>query len=416
MVSKEEIPDHWNWKKIKDIGDIYSGGTPDRDNQSYFGGDIPWLRLEDAKSFYVDSAEENITKRGLNNSSAQLLPEGTVIVSTRATIGRVTIADNKVATNQGFKSVKPKDCISEFVAYYLKSIENELIQKGRTTTYPEVNKTQFKNTNIPVPSVQEQKKIVEKLNKVFNKIKEIENAQEKAEEVRSILLESAIHHKYQNLEGEEKKLGEVVKILMGSSPPGETYNEDGEGKPFIQGASKFGEKYPSEGKFTTEPERLCKEGDVLITIRAGVGDLNIADKEYCIGRGVAGLRPQETSRDYLYFYLKGMKNYWEKVSSGSTYKSITKKDLKNAPVTIVSKDEQKEVVNFLRKIEDIVMKLTKDFEKAKEKTESLSKSILAEAFKGDLVEYDSKNESKDIQEEDLFYKNTNKTKLNDFRK
>ncbi|MFB6144866.1 MAG: restriction endonuclease subunit S, partial [Candidatus Nanohaloarchaea archaeon] len=142
-----------------------------------------------------------------------------------------------------------------------------------------------------------------------------------------------------------------VYIEMGNSPPGDSYNEQGDGAPFLQGASRFGEEYPSEGKYTTEPNKFCEEGDVLITIRAGVGELNRADKRYCIGRGIAALRGENRIKnDYLHYYLIALKPYWEKVSSGSTYSSITKKDIKNAPLPVPPMEEQEAIVEKLDQI------------------------------------------------------------------
>jgi type I restriction enzyme S subunit len=84
MVSKENIPEHWDWKKLDDTGEIYSGGTPSRENESYFGGEIPWLRLKDAKEFYVDSTKENLTEKGLNNSYFTNSKTGSTTVTTEA--------------------------------------------------------------------------------------------------------------------------------------------------------------------------------------------------------------------------------------------------------------------------------------------------------------------------------------------
>ena len=176
QIPRENLPSHWETKKLKEIGEIYSGGTPKRDNEEYFGGDIPWVRLKDAKEAYVSSSNEYITEKGLANSSAQLLPEGTVIVSTRATIGEVTISKKEVTTNQGFKSVYPENDVPEFIAYYLLSITEELEQLGRTTTYPEVNKTQFSNIEIPTPPIEEQKEIVQRIRSMNERLNTIEES------------------------------------------------------------------------------------------------------------------------------------------------------------------------------------------------------------------------------------------------
>lgn len=214
-MDRKDVPEHWQWRKLKEIGEIYSGGTPDRENDSYFGGDIPWLRLKDVKSFYVDSSEEYLTKEGLNNSSAQIVPEGTVIVSTRATIGEVSVSKCEVTTNQGFKSVKPTDEIPEFVAYYLLMITDELERMGRTTTYPEVNKTQFSNIEIPIPPLDEQRKIVAKLDSIFKKIEELREAHERMEEILEELPDAATGKAFK---GELMNLEDEISQVHGQAP------------------------------------------------------------------------------------------------------------------------------------------------------------------------------------------------------
>ena len=192
-IPKENIPDGWERKKLKDIGEIYSGGTPKRDNDDYFGGDIPWVRLKDAKSDYAYETQEYLTDEGLNSSSAQLLPKGTVIVSTRATIGEITIAGRELTTNQGFKSIKPQNSVPEFVAYYLSSIVEEMENLARTTTYPEVNKTQFSNIEIPLPPVEEQEEIVDKINSLKNKIDSIHESSDRKQEIIELLPKSILN-------------------------------------------------------------------------------------------------------------------------------------------------------------------------------------------------------------------------------
>ncbi|MFB6199884.1 MAG: restriction endonuclease subunit S [Candidatus Nanohaloarchaea archaeon] len=394
MISKEEIPEHWDWSDMKSEVYIEMGNSPPGDSYNEEGNGEPFL--QGASRF----GEKYPSEGKYTTEPTKFCEEEDILITIRAGVGELNVADKEYCIGRGIAALRGEERVNnDYLFYYLKTLKPYWEEVSSGSTYSSITKKNIKNAPIPVPPLEEQEMIVEKLDEIFDSIEEIQDAQEQAREIRDILLESAIHHKYGNLEGKEKDLDDVVKILMGSSPPGESYNEEGEGKPFIQGASKFSDKYPTEGKFTTDPERLCQKDDVLITIRAGVGDLNIADKEYCIGRGIAGLRPQEISRDYLYFYLKGMKNYWEQVSSGSTYQSITKKNLKNAPITVVSEEKQKEVVNFLRQIEDNLVNLTKEFDQSEEKTEDLPKSVLAEAFKGKLVDFEPEEALEEFSEE-----------------
>ena len=139
--------------------------------------------------------------------------------------------------------------------------------------------------------------------------------------------------------GDSKKLKEIGELKMGQSPSGSTYNEVGEGMPFLQGNAEFGDKHPSHIKFTTAPNKIVKENTILISVRAPVGDLNIADREYCIGRGLAGLYIEnEDLRNYIYNFLKYAKHELEKNSTGSTFKAINKDVLSALKCVIPNSD------------------------------------------------------------------------------
>ena len=102
---------------------------------------------------------------------------------------------------------------------------------------------------------------------------------------------------------EVRALGECFKLTMGQSPPGSTYNDNGEGLPFFQGSTDFGERYPTNRRYCTEPTRLAQAEDTLVSVRAPVGAINRAWERYCIGRGVAALRHRSGSATYTYYAI-----------------------------------------------------------------------------------------------------------------
>jgi len=178
-MSKIRIPEGWQCVKLGNrefFKDIIGGGTPSRERSDYFGGGIPWIRLSDMKSKYVDQTKETLTKDGLMNSSAKIVPKNTVILSTRATIGEVAIANTNVCTNQGFKSIicNEERVLPEFVYYFLKSIKHILQSKSKSTTYSEINKTNLEDIDIVIPSIEIQEKIVQKLDYVLGQLEEKE--------------------------------------------------------------------------------------------------------------------------------------------------------------------------------------------------------------------------------------------------
>jgi type I restriction enzyme S subunit len=124
------------------------------------------------------------------------------------------------------------------------------------------------------------------------------------------------------------KLGDVANILMGQSPAGASYNEIGDGIVFFQGSTGFSFRFPEVRMFTTEPSRIANEGDILLSVRAPVGTLNVADQECCIGRGLAALNSKKGVNSYLLclmFYFKSMFDLQDR--SGTTFGSIDKDTL-----------------------------------------------------------------------------------------
>lgn len=115
---------------------------------------------------------------------------------------------------------------------------------------------------------------------------------------------------------------------MGQSPPGESYNEEGEGIIFFQGCTDFGNRFPNTRLYTTDPTRFAKEGDILLSVRAPVGTLNIAKENCCIGRGLASLNSKDNCITYLFGVMANLKQIFDRRNvDGTTFGSITKDDL-----------------------------------------------------------------------------------------
>lgn len=132
------------------------------------------------------------------------------------------------------------------------------------------------------------------------------------------------------------KLGDIATVLMGQSPASEFYNQLGDGLPFFQGVKDFGEKYPTETSWTTMAHKVAKKGDVLFSVRAPVGELNIAIKDCCIGRGVAAIRSNNNQTNYLYFLLKSQIQKIRRFGNGSVYDAINKDILEKTIIDIFS--------------------------------------------------------------------------------
>jgi len=178
------------------------------------------------------------------------------------------------------------------------------------------------------------------------------------------------------MEWEVDKLKKFVNLNMGQSPPGESYNERGEGIPFLQGNAQFGFKHPKEVRHTDDPKKICNQGDVLMSVRAPVGALNIADKEYCIGRGLCALESKNGNNWFLYYLLRHSSNLLDRNSSGSTFKSISKTNLSKLKFGFPPDKEQKAIAQKLTVIRNAI----EQTQAVIEATEELKKSMMKHLF------------------------------------
>ena len=154
--------------------------------------------------------------------------------------------------------------------------------------------------------------------------------------------------------GEWVKLGDVCEITMGQSPDSSSYNADCEGLPFYQGNADFGETHPTPRIWCSEPKKVAEAGDILISVRAPVGAINVADERCCIGRGLAVVRPSgsDISNAFLALILQSKRAYLDSMSTGSTFKAIGKKVLSSCEAPLYSHEVQSRIACQINGIDD----------------------------------------------------------------
>lgn len=251
------------FKKVKlgDIGKIVGGGTPKTKEESYYGGEIAWITPKDLslnKSKYIFYGERNITEEGLKNSSAKLLPKGTVLFSSRAPIGYVAIAGNDLATNQGFKSVIPAENVdSEFIYYLLINNVENIKNFGVGSTFREVSGSVMKNIEVMIPDFSIQRKIAKILNTLDSKIeinnKIISNLESQAQAI----------FKSWFVDFEPFQDGNFVESELGMIPEGWEVKELGEVADFSNGYS-FKSKDLLEEKKSKNDYKVFKQADIKV--------------------------------------------------------------------------------------------------------------------------------------------------------
>ena len=200
---------------------------------------------------------------------------------------------------------------------------------------------------VPVPSIKDQLEIVNKYKNIENRISVLRQINDN--------LESQAYTYYQERIADKDKnstLSDLAIITMGTSPDGDSYNDTGKGTVFYQGRSDFGFRFPTIRLYTTEPRRFAYENDILMSVRAPVGDINIA-KEYCaIGRGLASLRPKDCCYSFLYYTLKQLNKELQRFNDdGTVFGSITKDDLYCLKIVSLTMEERQQFETQISKID-----------------------------------------------------------------
>lgn len=203
MSEVNNLPINWIWAKLNDIGKVSSGGTPSTKDENNFIGNIAWITPADLSGYngkFISKGQRNISEKGLNSSSAVLLPKGTILFSSRAPIGYVVIASNDISTNQGFKNLTVSENIfDEYVYYYLKA-NKELAEKYASgTTFLEISGSKFAQLPIPIPPLTEQHRIVAKIEELFTKldagVESLKKAKVQLKQYRQAVLKNAFEGK-----------------------------------------------------------------------------------------------------------------------------------------------------------------------------------------------------------------------------
>ena len=213
--------------KLSEIGQIVAGGTPKTKIEEYWNGDVPWITPKDLSShagMYISRGERNISQVGLDNSSAKLLPKGTVLFTSRAPIGYVAIARNEVTTNQGFKSIIVNDEHDNIFTYYLLKNNIDIIENhANGSTFKEISGSVMKSLEFGIPSLREQKAIAHILSTLDDKI-EVNNQINKTLEnmAQAIFKQWFVDFEFPNENGEPYKSsgGEMVESELGTIPKG----------------------------------------------------------------------------------------------------------------------------------------------------------------------------------------------------
>jgi len=360
--------EEWKTYKLGNLcKNVCSGGTPKSTSSEYYGGDIPWLNTKEVNFNRIYSTESFITQAGLDNSSAKWIAENAVIVAMYGnTAGKVALSKIPLTTNQACCNLTIDESKADYryIYYYLASQYIYIKSMANGAAQQNLNSQQIKDIEIPLPSLCDQHQIADILSSIDDKIELNNRINHNLEEQAQALYKSWFvdFEPFKDGEFVESELGNIPKgwqwgtlydiatIEMGQSPSGTSFNEEGKGIVFYQGRTEFGDRFPSIRLFTTEPTRFAEQFSVLLSVRAPVGDINVAKERCCIGRGLASISGKFQS--FVFYTVASLRPVMERYNGeGTVFGSINRKDLENLQVVIPT-FEAKEQFNKIAEVLD----------------------------------------------------------------
>jgi type I restriction enzyme S subunit len=373
-----------DWRQVK-AGDV---AAPERNalvggpfgsnlvSRDYVDYGVPVIRGQNMGGRWISGEFVYVTPDKANSLSANLARPGDIIFTQRGALGQVALVPPnpfaRYLISQSQMKLTANQAVADplFLYYQFRSPEQQDYVRRNTiqTGVPHTNLGILRETPIILPPLFEQQAIAHILGTIDDKIELNRRMNETLEATARAIFKSwfvdfdpvrakAAGEQPPGLAPhiadlfpdafEASELGEIPEgwrdgtvgegfnITMGQSPPGETYNEEGGGLPFYQGRRDFGFRYPSLRVYCTAPTRFAKPGDTLVSVRAPVGDTNMAVEDCCVGRGVAAVRHKTGSRSYTYYAMKSLSTlFYRFEAEGTVFGSINKRDLHNLPFLI----------------------------------------------------------------------------------
>ena len=268
---------NWQKKNLGDVGEIIGGGTPDTKQKSFWNGDVIWFTPTEIKSKYSGDSINKISNEGLAKSSAKLLPVGTVLFTSRATIGEVSVATLECTTNQGFQSfvVDVSSFSNEYIYYWIIKNKKQFLLRANGSTFLEIGKNEIKKIPFSTPHIEEQQKIAAFLSTVDTRIEQLNRKKSLLAQYKKGMMQKLFSREIRFKDGEgkdypdweEKKLDDVVKIHRGSGLSKSAIHLSGRIPCILYGElfTKYTETINQIYSFTNDKAKVVgKYGDILM--------------------------------------------------------------------------------------------------------------------------------------------------------
>jgi len=397
-----KIPVDWDLVRLGDICDVIGGSTPSTNRKEFWGGDIPFATPTDITKLdgrEIEDTDQRITPEGLSSCGTNLLPVGTILLTSRATLGACAINKKPMATNQGFANLVCKErAYNWFVFYKMASLKNELQKLGSGSTFKEVSKKSIKGIAFSLPPLTEQKKIAEILSTVDEAIEKTDQIIEKTKEIKKGLMQKLLtqgigHKKFKKteigeipLEWEVGKISDYGEIVTGNTPPTSNPNYYGNEYPFVSpfdlGDKKTifqAKKYLSNDGFLVS-RNLPANAVLVVCIGSTIGKTGIAGTNLATNQQINSIICKDNDYNFVYYYVTFISQKFKQLAGTQAVPILNKGNFSVVEVAIPPRGEQKRIGEILSSGDEEIEEETKH----KDQLESLKKGLMQVLLTGKI--------------------------------
>ena len=381
----QEFDGAWSNSKIDDIAVVTSGGTPSRSNLTFWDGNIPWVTTSLVDFNIIQSAEEFITQKGLDNSSAKLFPKNTILMAMYGqgiTRGKVAILGIDATTNQACAAIKlQSNYDTQFIFQNLMSRYEEIRDLSNDGGQKNLSAGIIKEIEVNYPEKREQIKIASFLSVVDEKISQLTQKLELLSQYKQGMMQKLFSQQIRFKaddgsefgEWENTVLGDIADIVGGGTPS--TNNQAyWSGDVVWLTPSEINQKFIGESKRTISELGVQKSsakklpiGTILFTSRATIGEVAIAIAEVTTNQGFQSfISNEKTFNEFLYYWIVNNKKSFIERASGSTFLEISKSKIQPMEISLPCLEEQTKIANFLSAIDQKIEVVAQQIEQAKQ--------------------------------------------------
>lgn len=346
--------DVWENVKLTEAAPIVMGQSPDSKNYTDNPNDYILVQGN------ADMQNGRVVPRVWTTQVTKLAEKGDLILSVRAPVGDVGKTDYNVVLGRGVAAVKGNEFIFQLLSRMKQSNYWSKLSTG--STFESINSNDIKSAEIYLPSPEEQSAIGSLFRTFDDLLASYKDNLANYQSLKATMLSKMFPKDGQTspeirLDGfkgewENKILSEVTNITMGQSPKSENYTDNPNDYILVQGNADIKDKQVVPRLWTTEVTKIAEIGDIILTVRAPVGDIGKTDYNVVIGRGVAAIK----GNDFIFYTLEKMKmtGFWNRFSTGSTFESISSNDIKEAIIQIPTIEEQQAIGSYFSNLDNLI--------------------------------------------------------------